>query len=540
MNRLYYGDNLDVLKQHVQAGTADLVYLDPPFNSNRSYNVIFNRSDTVPDADAAQIQAFDDTWRWTPVTDQQYAEYVGGSLPNEVADALTAMHTLLGENDAMAYLVNMAPRLVELHRALKPNGVIVLHCDPTMSHYLKVLLDTIYGAGHFVNEVIWQRTTAHNRTTRFGPVHDVLLVYSNSSTWTWNPIYTPYTQQYIEGTYRNIEAETGRRYSTEKLTASNPGTRYEWNGVWPSGNQYWGVSEDTMRRLDAEGRIYYSRTGLPRLINYLDEMPGRLAQDVWTDISPIGAQAAERLGYPTQKPVALMERVLTAFSNPGDLILDPFCGCGTTVDAAQKLGRSWIGIDITYLSIDLIEKRLIHTFGPDIPNTYEVLGIPRDKAGALALFSRSPFDFERWAVSLLNGQPNQKQVGDRGIDGVARFPIDARSTFGRILISIKGGRQLNPSMVRDLGGTVATQRAEMGVLVTNSPPTRGMIDEANHAGTYRHPHYAESFPRIQLVTVDQLLAGVKPAMPPTVLPYIKALRGSAPADQASLFDPHSE
>lgn len=336
-NRLYYGDNLDVLRQHVPAETVDIVYLDPPFNSNRSYNVIFDRHDVVADADSAQIQAFDDTWRWTPITDRQYAEYVGGTVPNAVADALSAMHTLLAENDAMAYIVNMAPRLVELHRALKSAGLLVLHCDPTMSHYLKVLLDAIFGPGRFINEIIWQRTTAHNRTTRFGPVHDVLLVYAKGNTWTWNPVYTPYSQEYIAATYRNIDPASGRRFSTEKLTASNPGTRYEWNGVWPSGNQYWGVSEETMKRLHDEGRLYYSRTGLPRQVNYLDEMPGRLAQDVWTDISPIGAQAAERLGYPTQKPVALMERILTAFSNPGDVVLDPFCGC----ELQWMLHKSW-------------------------------------------------------------------------------------------------------------------------------------------------------------------------------------------------------
>lgn len=258
--------------------------------------------------------------------------------------------------------------------------------------------------------------------------------------------------------------------------------------------------------------------------------------DVWTDISPLNSQAAERLGYPTQKPLALLDRIIKASSNPGDVVLDPFCGCGTSIDSAQRLERQWVGIDVTYLAIDLIEKRLEHTYGLGINSTYEVLGIPRDKAAALALFSRSPFDFERWTVSLVNGQPNQKQVGDKGMDGVARFPLDARGSVGRALISVKGGRQLNPSMVRDLGGTVATQNAEMGVLITNGPPTRGMMDEANHAGTYKHPHYAEAFPRIQLITVDQLLSGQRPKMPPTLLPYIQALRAKTPADQPSLFD----
>jgi len=261
--------------------------------------------------------------------------------------------------------------------------------------------------------------------------------------------------------------------------------------------------------------------------------------DVWTDINSINAGATERLGYPTQKPLALLERIIETSSNPGDTVIDVFCGCGTAVDAAQKLGRKWVGIDVTYIAIDLIEKRLQHTYGDEIKESYQVLGIPRDKRAALALFSRSPFDFERWAVSLIDGQPNQKQVGDKGIDGVARFPLDARGAVGRVLISVKGGKQLNPAMVRDLGGTVSTQKAEMGVLITNGPPTRGMLDEANHAGTYQHPHYGAAFPRIQLITVDELLSGNRPKMPPVLTPYIQALRATTPADQGSLFDPAS-
>jgi len=276
--------------------------------------------------------------------------------------------------------------------------------------------------------------------------------------------------------------------------------------------------------------------GVPRFKQYVHISRGTPIQDIITDIDAINSQAAERLGYPTQKPVALMERILLASSNPGDVVLDPFCGCGTTIDAAIKLDRRWTGIDVTYIAIDLIEKRLQHTYGDDIAASYEVLGIPRDRAAALALFSRSPFDFERWAVSLVNGQPNQKQVGDKGIDGVARFPLDARGGVGRVLVSVKGGKQLNPSMVRDLGGTVSTQKSEMGVLITNGPPTRGMVDEANHAGSYQHPHYAEAFPRIQLITVDELLSGKRPRMPATMLPYIQALRAKTPADQNSLFD----
>ncbi len=545
MNRLFYGDNLDVLRQHVPAGTVDLVYLDPPFNSNRSYNVIFNRHDVINEADSAQIQAFDDTWRWTPVTERQYTGYVGGELPNEVANALTAFRTLIGENDALAYLVNMAPRLVELHRVLKATGSLYLHCDPTMSHYLKVLLDAIFGPDRFVNEIIWKRSSAHSDSKQgsqhYGRVSDTILFYAKSDRQTFNTQYQPYDQSYIDRDYRRVEEGTGRRYRIGDMSGPGGAAKgnpfYEVMGV----SRYWRYSKERMQELIEDGRIIQTRPGaVPQYKRYLDEMSGVPAQNIWTDIEVINNRSREKLGYPTQKPVALLERILNTSSNPDDVVLDAFCGCGTTIDAAIKLDRQWIGIDVTYIAVDLIEKRLEHTYGAEIRSTYNVLGIPRDRAAALALFSRSPFDFERWAVSLVNGQPNQKQVADKGIDGVARFAIDARGEVGRVLISVKGGRHLAPAMVRDLGGAVATQKAEMGVLITNSTPTRGMTDEANHAGSYQHPHYGQAFPRIQIITVDELLSGKRPQMPPTMLPYIQALRATTPADQGSLFDSDSD
>lgn len=543
LNRLYYGDNLDVLHQHVPAASVDLVYLDPPFNSARSYNVIFNRHETALNDDAAQIQAFDDTWRWTPVTAQQYASYTTGELPNEVADALTAFRTLLGENDAMAYLVNMAPRLVELHRVLRSTGSLYLHCDPTMSHYLKVLLDAIFGADRFKSEIIWRRYGAHNDAKGYGAVHDVILYYTKERITTFNKQYVAYEDSYISERFRFADPD-GRRWMEQNLASPNPRPNLTYPYTASNGIIYqpppngWKVTPERMGQLDAEGRLHYpaKKSGRLRLKNYLDEGLGVPVQDVWSDIGSLGGTSPERLGYPTQKPLALLDRIIQTSTNEGDVILDPFCGCGTAVDSAQSLNRQWIGIDVTYIAIDLIEKRLTHTYGKAITGTYEVLGIPRDRASALALFSRSPFDFERWAVSLVDGQPNQKQVGDKGIDGVARFPLDSRGGVGRVLISVKGGTQLNPSMVRDLGGTVVTQKAEMGVLITNGPPTRGMIDEANHAGTYQHPHYSEAFPRIQLITVNELLSGKRPKMPPTLTPYIQALRAKTPADQGSLFE----
>jgi DNA modification methylase len=517
------------MRENIAPESIDLVYLDPPFNSNRNYNVIFGEHRGGAGGSAAQIQAFGDTWTWTPVTDEQYTAAVSGGVPAKVADALVAMRTLLGENDAMAYLVNMAPRIVELYRLLKSTGTLYLHCDPTMSHYLKLLLDATFEAQYFMNEVIWQRTSAHNRTKRFGPVHDVLLVYTKSNQWTWNQQFTPYTEKYKADFYRHIEPGTNRRYRLSDVTSNNPGSSYEWKGKKPPGTRYWAYSEETMKQYEAEGRLVYSKNGIPSYKRYLDEMPGELLQDVWTDIPPIGARAAERLGYPTQKPLALLERIIVASTKEGDIVLDPFCGCGTTIDAAQRLGRKWIGIDVTYIAVDLIEKRLQHTFGPSISGTYTVHGIPRDVEGAQALFDQSAFDFERWAVSLIGAQPNEKQVADKGKDGTARFFTDSKGGMGHLLVSVKGGKTVTPAFVQELSGAVLRHKAQMGVLVTMAKPTRGVLDAVNHGGTYMWPANNATFPRLQVITVEQLLRGERPKTPTLLLPYIAAAKAPGKA-----------
>jgi len=531
VNRLYYGDNLEVLPG-IADGSVDLVYLDPPFNSNRSYNVIFGKQSGNGNEAAAQIQAFDDTWHWTHVTDQQYQRYTSGELPVRVADALTAFRALLGENDAMAYLVNMAPRLAELRRVLRSTGSLYLHCDPTMSHYLKVLLDSIFGAENFRNEISWERSGAKNDSLRYGRCHDVILFYTAGKAFTWNPQYMPFEQESVIKNYTHVEAGTGRRYRRGDLTAAKPGgdVDFEWHGVRPYKGRHWAYSRENLEQMYADGRIEFRKTGMPVYKRYLDEQPGVPLQDVWTGIRLTSADR-ERLGYATQKPLRLLERIIRASSNPGDVVLDPFCGCGTTIDAAQRLGRRWIGIDVTFIAVDLIEKRLLHAHGPGITDTYEVLGTPRDLGGAQALFRRSPFDFERWAVSLVNAQPNEKQVGDKGVDGVARFPLD-RKTNGRILVSVKGGGTVGPQFVRDLIGTVDTQKAQMGVLITMAPPTRGIIDALDHGGTYKWPMNGQSYPRVQVITIADLLRGVRPKLPLLLLPYVQAAR--APATSAQL------
>jgi DNA modification methylase len=539
-NQLYFGDNLEVTQKYIADESVDLVYLDPPFNSNRNYSVIFNRHGQVDVDNTAQIQAFEDSWHWTHVTETQYTDFMAVA-PGRVADAMSAFRTLLGENDAMAYLVNMAPRLVELHRVLKQTGSLYLHCDPTMSHYLKVMLDAIFDARNFVNEVIWKRSSAHSDSTQgakhYGRVTDTLLFYSKSAVRTWNPAYQPYDESYIARDYRRIEEGTGRRYRIDNIQGPGGESKgnpfYEVMGV----SRYWRYSRERMQQLIDDGRIIQTRPGaVPQYKRYLDEMPGVPVQNLWYDITAINNRSKEMLGYPTQKPLSLLERVLEVSSNPGDVVLDPFCGCGTTIAAAQMLGRRWIGIDITYIAVDLIEKRLLHTYGDTVRQSYEVHGIPHDIAAAKVLFNQSAFEFERWAVALVGGQPNQKQVGDKGIDGVARFPVDAKGNIDKILISVKGGQTVNPSMVRDLIGTVQAQKAAMGVIVTLQSATKGVQDAIDHGGVYTHPGDGRTFPRIQHITIAELLKGQRLSLPPLLMPYIQAKKQVATYESDTLFD----
>ncbi len=504
MNALYYGDNLDVLRQHVADESVDLVYLDPPFNSNRSYNVLFKNKSG--DESQAQIEAFDDTWTWSQQSEATYSELVQGGAPLKVSDALEAMRRLLGDNDVLAYLVMMTARLLELHRVLKPTGSLYLHCDPTASHYLKVMLDAVFGPTRFRNEIIWRRTpfkgSSKARAEQLPRSHDAILFYSKGSTWTWQAPTEPYSDQYLARfKWDDHDGRGPYRKTLLKTYSAATAARLKEDDRWIDP-----VRPDAM----------------PSYKQYLSESAGeRQIDDVWTDINMLNPQAHERLGYPTQKPLDLLERIILASSNPGAVVLDPFCGCGTTIDAAQKLGRQWVGIDITYLAVDLISKRLRHTYGDSIAGTYKVHGIPHDLDGARALFNANPFDFERWAVSLIDGQPNQKQVGDKGIDGVVRFPVSQTET-GRAIVSVKGGRQVNPAMVQELVGAVHQHKGDMGVFICMTPPTKGMAEVANHSGSYEHPLTGARYPRVQIVTITELLEGRRPKMPTAILPYVKA------------------
>jgi adenine specific DNA methylase Mod len=342
MNHLYYGDNLEVLRSEIADESIDLIYLDPPFNSQATYNVLFRSP--AGERSRAQIEAFEDAWHWTDEAEKAFDE-VMTSGNADAAEMLRAMRSFLKENDMMAYLTMMAVRLLELHRVLKQTGSFYLHCDPTAGHYLKTLLDAVFGPDKFRTEIVWKRSSAHSDTKQgrrqHGRVHDLIFFYTKGEAWTWNPIYTPYDQDYRDAFYKHIEPETGRLYRLGDLTgpggAAKGNPRYEVMGV----ARYWRYSQEKMEELIRQGRIVQTMPGaVPAYKRYLDEMPGVPLQDIWTDIGPIGAQAQERLGYPTQKPLALLERIIQAGSNEGDIVLDPFCGCGTTIHAAQKLNRT--------------------------------------------------------------------------------------------------------------------------------------------------------------------------------------------------------
>lgn len=519
MNTLYYGDNLKVLREHIKDASVDLIYLDPPFNSNRNYNILF-KDESGKEAEA-QITAFEDTWHWSLATEETYQEiYVSGA---PVGQMIAALRQSIGTNQMMAYLVMMAARLVELHRVLKPTGSLYLHCDPTASHYLKIILDSVFGGQFFRSEITWKRTSAHSSARRFGPVHDVILFYTKSNDYTWVSQYETFESSYLSSHYSN-EDNTGRAFTLSDLTGSgtrNGETGKIWRGFDPTAKgRHWSVPPSELDRLDAEGRIYWpsKKGGWPRLKRFLETQAGVPVQDVWTSIAPVNAQAAERLGYPTQKPLALLERIVNASSNVGDVVLDPFCGCGTTIAAAQKLGRQWIGIDVTHLSIALQKYRLKDSFGLEEKKDYRVIGEPEDLASARQLATEDRYQFQWWALSLVKARPlggdgrTGKKGSDKGIDGVIAFLEAGTGKPQRILIQVKSGK-VKSGDIRDLRGVVERENAAIGVFVTLEPPSRDMNKESVEAGFYRLPGWEQNFPKLQILTIEQLLAGAAIQMP---------------------------
>ena len=461
-NRLYFGDNLDILRQHVADESVDLIYLDPPFNSNANYNVLFR--EPSGELSSAQITAFEDTWHWGLESEAAYRAVVTDG-PERLGDLLQAMRSFLGGNDMMAYLSMMAPRIAELHRVLKPTGSIYLHCDPTASHYLKLLMDAVFGNRNFCNEIIWHYRKWPTGKYTFQRNHDVILFYSRSTTRS-----RKFNQLYMERA-----PSTLKRFGNAKIVSGH----------------------------DTQGQRIPSQVES-------EESAGVRQDDVWeiSRVAPINQL------FPTQKPEALLERIITASSNEGDVVLDPSCGCGTATVAAERLNRRWVGIDITHLAMSLMRHRLHDAFGDEL-RPYEVVGVPQDLASAAALAQHDRYQFEWWGVSLVDARPakDKKKGADAGIDGVINFFDDNSGRAKRIVVQVKSGN-VNRGMIATLKGDMEREKAEIGLFVTLNEPTRPMLQEAASAGFYTPEHYPDhQYPRLQILTVADLLNGAEAQYP---------------------------
>lgn len=544
-NLLYYGDNLDVLRRHVRDETVDLCYIDPPFNSKRNYNQIYNN---IGREDRAQAQAFVDTWSWDDHANQCFEQIlfnVNGVQTRQSIELIRGLDTVLGRGSLFAYLVSMAVRIAEIRRVVKPTGSFYLHCDTTASHYLKLIGDSIFcgQGGDFKNEIIWRRYGAHNDVGQgsksFGRIHDAILFYTKSKEHKWKQLFTPLNEEYVKSTYRNVEEGTGRRFRVSPLTAPGGAEKgnpvYEWHGHTRS----WRYNKETMGRLDKEGRLYYSKTGYVGKKLYLDESKGVPVQDVWNDIPALSGAHAERLGYPTQKPEALLERIIKASSDEGDLVLDAYCGCGTTTAVAQSLKRRWIGIDITYQSISLVLRRLEKKFGSEVLDYITLNGIPQDMESAVALAhkkdDRVRKEFEKWAVlTYTNNRAliSDKKGADQGIDGVAYFLVGKKDN-AKIIFQVKSGH-VDRGDIAKLRGDMQREDATLAVLITLEKPTGPMLKEAKAAGTYHHEMMNRSYDKIKIVTVKELIEQDKRLDIPTSLEVLKAARAEARGSQLDL------
>lgn len=451
-NVLYYGDNLDILQRYIKDETIDLIYLDPPFKSNQNYNVLFTEHNGS--RAAAQIQVFKDTWQWDLQSSKYFVEIVEAG--GRVSRVMQAFQTFLGECDMLAYLAMMAPRLVELKRVLKPSGSIYLHCDPTASSHLRLLMDAVFDAGNFRNEIVWYYKTGGLSKRWFGRKHDVVLFYSKTN----NYIFIP---------------QKVKSYLMHKYGFSN------------------------IKILEDEGG-FYTMVGM---------------RDVW-DIPALRGNQPEMLGYQTQKPEALLERIIKASSNEGDIVLDPFCGCGTSIAVAHRLKRLWIGIDITHLATTLIKHRLQNAFGDQVSETYEVIGEPKDLSGAIELSKTEPYQFQWWALGLVGARPvDQKKGADRGIDGRLYFhdePDSRKTKTKQIIFSVKAGHT-GVSHIRDLRGVIERENAQIGVLISMELPTKQMRTEAASAGFYKSS-WGTKHPVLQILTIEDLLSGKSVDCPP--------------------------
>ncbi len=539
-NQLYYGDNLAILRQCVPDESVALCYIDPPFNSKRTYNQIYNNIGTE---DKAQAQAFLDTWTWNFEAQKGYDEIIANTYKTQTQQSielLMGLKNILGQGELLAYLVSMMQRIAEIYRVLQPTGSFYLHCDPTASHYLKLVLDCIFCArgGDFKNEIVWRRHYSHNDGNKFGCIHDVIFYYTKSKNYTYNRQFMPYDTEYIEKNYATTDEKTGRKFRSVSMNAQGQGEAKYFGSVLltPPAGTHWRWSQERINEAMEQGIIYFTKNGVPRYKQFLDEMEGLTVQDTWTDFYSLSSQDKERLGYPTQKPEALLERIIKASSNEGDVVLDCYCGCGTSIAVAEKLKRKWIGIDITYQSISVILKRFHESFGGDFtkdlidketkqvlrPAQIQLVGVPQDFAGALALANRQDDrvrkEFEKWFVlRFSNNQAliNDKKGGDGGIDGIA-YLLDTdekgKETYKKIIFSVKSSKTLNPSVIRDLAGTLEREQAAVGYLLTLYPMPN-LEKEATKYGNYESKLFQRTVQKIQVIDAQMLFDGELLSLP---------------------------
>lgn len=541
-NVLYFGNNLPVLRDKIPDASVDLIYNDPPFNSNRNFFVLFK--DRTGKDSAAQEEAFVDTWTWTGESEAAYKELLVSCPNRDLATTIEALRAFLKESAMMAYLVAMALRLVEMHRVLKPTGSFYLHCDPVASHYLKVLLDVVFGPENFRNEIVWKRTSAHSDARhKWGDVADIILYYARSKATPFYPQYEAHGAAYVEDFYRFDDGDGRGPYSLDNMASPNPrpNLMYAWLD-YPHPAKGWRYSRETMQKLHDEGRINYPRlkdgtpdyTKRPRLKRYLQEGKGTIVGNVWTDIAPVQSKG-ESLGYPTQKPLALLERIIQASSRPGDIVLDGYCGCGTTVTAAHKLHRQWIGIDITAVAIAVIKSRLENSFD-DLKGKVEVEGFPTDMEGARQLFEMDTHRFQIWACTLIDAYPLTKKGADGGIDGWLNF-LDLDDTPQRAVVQVKGGK-VQVGLIRDFCHVVTREKAALGFFLCMGDITKPMQDEATKQGFWTDAG-GRDFPKIQILSVEDLLAHtVKaryPAQDKASLLGFKAKQQERQSGQSGLF-----
>jgi len=496
INKLYFGDNLDILRDKISDNSIDLIYLDPPFQSGKAYNQFFKSGKNEYETATAQIQAFEDTWKWGIEAQKNYEGLINNVLVKQKPDQklielMKAMRIYLGDSSMMAYLSMMAPRLLEMRTVLKDTGTIYLHCDPTASHYLKLLMDAVFGAENFLNEIVWKYEGPQSPSPiMFATKHDVILRYAKVfKLCKARELY--YFEKISEKEARYKADEQGRYYYT-----------------LPKGD----YTEKSIAKLEKEGRIYRSSGGKIRIKYFVEKtndgyfLRKKKISDVWTDIPSLGltANAKEVIGYPTQKPEKLLERIIKASSEKGDIILDPFCGCGTTVAVAERLGRRWIGIDITYLAVDVIAKRLKKSAKKESIVDFEIDGEPKDVYSAKKFVKKDPFQFQIWCILKLGiATPSQTKTADMGVDGIINFVDKSKqSEVGKAIIQVKGTEKINPSMIRDLKGTLKSQNADFAIFITFKKPTPGMINEATREGYFEF--MGRKIPRIQFLTVEDL------------------------------------